>query len=341
MELPLITHEQIDYLQQILKFYLITGNTITTVNRISYQIKEYHKEKFSQFREYLNISNHILADNINKYYYINDSINLKHSLTFYSGTFSLTLKVIKKRERKALQTIFKDYLSHIQKNTNSILTKIYGCFRISSEKMENIYILVMDNILPSDQRVNEIYDIKGSLHNRKSTSGSQILKDQDWLMNGRKLYINNSKITLTEIIKLDVEFLKRYEILDYSLLIAINNHRCNYLPRKSCERYCEGKYCDNPSLYYINERTDAALFFRNEYKFESEAKNVPETYYIGIIDFLTLWSRRKKIENFISEFLCCRTNISCVEPDEYNKRFMEMFKESILIKDDDFRLLNN
>ena len=71
--------------------------------------------------------------------------------------------------------------------------------------------------------------MKGSTINRKSSENKLILKDVNFLEiqkeEGKKLvriddFVNKN---LLEIIKIDSEFLKDHNILDYSLLLTIEN----------------------------------------------------------------------------------------------------------------------
>lgn len=336
MDLSTITHNQVDLLQNLVKHYLENGDEMININNVAYHIKEYYTKEFNSLRHHFGVSQVTLAENINDYYFINDSINISHALTFYCGTFNMTLKTIKRREKIFFLKMFNEYSTHLKNNPCSLLSKIYGCFKIRTENAKNIYILLMNNILPHDQDVNEIYDLKGSLHNRISCSGSRILKDQNWINNRRKLHLKDSKSHIIDRIKIDADFLNRLGIIDYSILIGIKNNRCNFLPRKICERFTKGIYADRPNHIEKYLTPSDPIFCRDGNEYKSDFKNIPETYYIGIIDFLTFWSRRKKIENFINEALCCKGSISCVNPDEYNKRFIEMVEKFVLIKDEDF-----
>lgn len=337
MNYPKTIHLQIEKIQRIVKHYFQSGSTTLGFDKIPYRIKEYLPDNFNSLRSFLGISRALLVENMTDYYFLNDSIDVSHALTFYSGSFNLTFKTIKKREKNALIKIFDAYSAHIRKNSNSLLSRIYGCFKITPLESESVYVLLMNNILPQSQDVNEIYDLKGSLHNRVSNTGSFIMKDQDWLNNRRKLFLKMHRKIIIDRVKIDVDFLKKNEIIDYSIMVGIKNHRCNFLPRKACQMYSDGILC-----YPMHETTQLSVqvnnyFLREENKFESDVNNKPETYYIGVIDFLTQWTRLKKIENFIYEALCCRRSISCVNPKDYGIRFLIMVEESILMNDVDLK----
>ena len=57
-------------------------------------------------------------------------------------------------------------------------------------------------------------------------------------------------------------------------------------------------------------------------------------YHVGIIDFLTPWTPRKKVENFTKSKMVMKNQakISCVNPDLFQRRFVEFIKREMLYK---------
>jgi len=95
-------------------------------------------------------------------------------------------------------------------------------------------------------------------------------------------------------IKRDSKFLMKHGIMDYSLLMGVQNHRT-----------------PNPST-----ATDAA-----ERGLRSRYMN-SKTYHLGIIDILRKFNFAKKIENFNKQVLLCRgRRISAVRPPTYKMYF--------------------
>ena len=91
----------------------------------------------------------------------------------------------------------------------------------------------------------------------------------------------------------DCEFLYKHDILDYSLLVGIST--------SSFVSYSKH------SLAGTDEVT---------------------TYFIGIIDMLTQFNSKKKVEYFF-KFFVYKDEMSCVPPNLYAERFLN-FMESVL-----------
>ena len=54
-------------------------------------------------------------------------------------------------------------------------------------------------------------------------------------------------------------------------------------------------------------------------------------YHFGIIDFLQSWDKGKKAERCLKTSITKMQNdISAIPPDQYQKRFMEFIKKSIM-----------
>ena len=69
------------------------------------------------------------------------------------------------------------FYQYFEKNPKSLISKIYGMFKIQYRELEReYYILVMKNISGCHQRqIKRIYDMKGSTDDR------QVLRDSDSL----------------------------------------------------------------------------------------------------------------------------------------------------------------
>ena len=66
-----------------------------------------------------------------------------------------------------------------------------------------------------------------------------------------------------------------------------------------------------------------------------------EIYYIGIIDILTNYSTMKKCEFCYKSIRYCTSNMSCISPDKYQKRFIGYLKQIILPSSKDIEDENN
>lgn len=189
-----------------------------------------------------------------------------------------------------LMTILPYYKEHLDNHPNSLLSKIYGLFTITTSINKNIYkynIYMQRNLKQVDKVFgSRSYDLKGSQFKRQVyktyndiqpfQSIPKTLKDVDFIALEKQLNINNKiKASFVQALKDDSNFFTSRNILDYSMLIIIVDH--------------DG---------YINHLKKTAQFQRLLHfeKMRNNPQNqlviIPITnrpgfyYHIGIIDYL-------------------------------------------------------
>jgi 1-phosphatidylinositol-4-phosphate 5-kinase len=302
--------------------------------------KSYHKRKFKELRELSGITTEAYISDMGSDYIVSKGSRGKSgALLFFLKNFNFVVKTIRSREKRCLLNILNDYIEYMRNHPNSLICRFYGCYRIRVEGCETIYFIVMNNIFPFDREIHEIYDLKGSFYNRtaKNESSNSTKKDLDWYINQRKLYLFGKRIILVKQIREDTCFLKSHGIMDYSLLIGINicSKGMEGCVKKNFTMYTNGEYakpvvirCD------ISEnnlpRGVSNVFSRDFGGYSSEEIEgfEPELYYIGIIDVLTSWSFKKRMERVIGK-LFCKKGISCTDPETYMNRFLGMVNECV------------
>ena len=153
------------------------------------------------------------------------------SFFFFSHDRKFIIKTITKGELKLFLRILPRLSNHHKKVPRSLIAKIFGVFTVKMSKVDAVHIMLMENTmrLKDPNRLNYVFDLKGSLVDRKVkgvTKPSTTLKDINFLMAARA----NPKFTaLTDIdqrviratVRKDVEFLRSEGLMDYSLLLAI------------------------------------------------------------------------------------------------------------------------
>lgn len=90
--------------------------------------------------------------------------------------------------------------------------------------------MIMNNLFPPHRDIHETFDLKGSTVGRvypeelAAQKPRAVLKDLNWINRGRSLDIGPEKRALmTEQLRRDSDFLKRIDVMDYSLLVGIHN----------------------------------------------------------------------------------------------------------------------
>ncbi|XP_042365763.1 phosphatidylinositol 4-phosphate 5-kinase-like protein 1 [Plectropomus leopardus] len=134
------------------------------------------------------------------------------------------LKTQNKREIKFLLANLKIYLEHLRKYPHSLLVKFLGVHRIKIPHRRKKYFIVMQSVFYPDDRINARYDIKGcevSRWTEPAPEGSQIivvLKDLNF--EGQYITLDQQRPWLLRQVEIDTHFLRRLNVLDYSLLLA-------------------------------------------------------------------------------------------------------------------------
>ena len=241
------------------------------------------------------------------------------SFFFYSQDNKYLIKAIPQREYKSFKRILENYYFHLKAHKNSLITRIYGLHKIHfykhSKFKKTLYICVMENILANFDKNTVLYDLKGSTYKRsieEEEKSSAPFKDNDFLKNNDKIVINkNKKMEILDIIKFDVDFLKKNGLIDYSLLIAI--------PKKY-----------NPSMQ--SNLSNISKIFDPDERNDKEYTRILDDcgYRIGIIDFLTRFTCSKRVEYLSKRFVCGR-GVSCIPPNYYGNRFYDFVSRNVFI----------
>jgi hypothetical protein len=164
------------------------------------------------------------------------------SFFFYSADYRFILKTCTKREAAFLISALPQYHAHLASNRYTLLSRFFGLHRVHLPTAlgKKVYFVVMGNVFPIDKPVHERYDLKGSTRGRMSTEAERddpnvVLKDLDWIRNGRKLHLGpDKKRRLLAQVRKDCTLLERLEVIDYSLLVGI--HRASSSRVASRER---------------------------------------------------------------------------------------------------------
>ena len=280
-----------------------------------YEIKVFYPRQFQTLRTLYfseNFENFIFS--------IKDSENWeltggKSKAKFYRTLDEkFALKNISENEFNMLLDSANNYFNHLSKyffeKRPTLFAKIFGAFHIKiknpKEKEKNYYLIYMENIyyniltknnfdnfntLESNLRV---YDLKGSKINRyiepKNKKKGKILLDTNFLedMKGEPLFLDfdNYKMIKRALIN-DCIFLKKEEIIDYSLLI----------------------------IFEIEDKKE-----KNENKFEIKKIRM------GIIDYLRKYTWDKQIESYGKKIIHGFSKPTIINPEKYCERFIKKFK---------------
>lgn len=135
------------------------------------------------------------------------------------------LKTQSQREVRFLLSNLEAYMDHLEKYPHSLIVRFLGVHRIVIPNQMKKYFIVMQSVFYPDERINIRYDIKGCEVGRwtdpKTTGGKQVLKVlKDNNFEGQSIALGPETSWFAYQVKVDAEFLRGLNVLDYSLLLA-------------------------------------------------------------------------------------------------------------------------
>ncbi|XP_031810563.1 phosphatidylinositol 4-phosphate 5-kinase-like protein 1 isoform X3 [Sarcophilus harrisii] len=260
------------------------------------------------------------------------------------------LKTQEKREIQFLLSKLALYIHHLHEYPHSLLVKFLGIHSIKVAQGKKKYFIIMQSVFYPDERISERYDIKGCQVNRWTEpllSESQIivvLKDLNF--EGHTISLGSHRSWFLKQIELDTAFLRDLNVLDYSLLVAFQKLHSdekqqskNILTRIA--RSVHGAWGEASTVPYLAPeavtkrlKTDHPSTKRGSYNLLAhncrllpDAHNALHTldgpehrYFIGIIDFFTVYNLRKRIEFLWKSLLHPSQSFSTVNPAHYASR---------------------
>lgn len=275
------------------------------------------------------------------------------SLFYYTTDRKFVIKTMSSTEKEVLISLLSEYFSHFCEHPNTLLPKLLGSYRFKDTRSE-YYLIVMTNIYPypMDKTLNRIYDLKGSIFNREASiqEESEInfrLLDVDFrhhFNDGLRIPLSVHSL-LAETLENDCELLKKYNIMDYSLLVVIKivenenyeGEKAATTEENSLDTFVSPKNSEVSGQNIVtNEMTLpcsqsqnfsnglSVTFINNKHELQKLS------VYIGIIDILQTYNWKRKVENIVKCKLCILGDLATIQnPAKYAirfKQFLTMYK---------------
>lgn len=234
------------------------------------------------------------------------------SFFYFSDDCKYVLKTMTREEYIFLRRILPDYYKHIADNPDTLIPRFFGFHKIMYKNKRQFikrYFVVMANVFYSGYEINMRYDLKGSSYGRETDNNedySVARKDLDFNRSDMKIKLGvEMREEFLKQVASDCEFFERMHIIDYSLLVGIHHLRDQHIPRQESAPLVEK---DHGGTISIDRQ---------------------ELYFLGVIDILTFYSARKKLEHMIKGSLHGADSISCVPPKLYAARFLSYISSVI------------
>ena len=294
---------------------------------LNYEVKvtEYAPELFSRLRDLEGVGSVELLESFNPT--INKPLINKiagnrggrsDAFISFSCDKKFLMKTLTRGEKSfLLEEMLPAYYNHIL-NNYSLLARILGIFSLEDNRKVAYDIIVMVNIIGTTE-INTLFDLKGSTIARQELKDEtisrvsdlpkgQTYKDLDFLQTVKAIRVSNEdREYLIRTLRGDVEMLTGMNVMDYSLLLAFTPRTIDTMkPRNK-------KYC-----------------------FVGEGQHSNYTFYIGIIDYLQVYNRFKRLETLSKTIVNprkTRLDISAVSPNEYSERFLAFITQVLGLTD--------
>ena len=262
-------------------------------------------------------------------------------------------KTVFHKEANYLQEILPFYWINFKQNPETYLPKFFGlyCYTCNTK---NIRIVVMNNLMPSDVKIHQTFDLKGSTFKRTASSKerkkkSPVYKDLDF----KEMYPKGIQLDpenrekLIHTLERDVKALESLDSMDYSLLLCIHNMdliddeqdkegakndplipqtfdtttmSSPDLPPSLCTQYTHQN--ENVRQSQILTSARIPLTARND-------KGDRLLLFVGIIDILQSFGIAKKFEHYAKSLVQDAKSISVNNPSFYRERFIKFMETNV------------
>ena len=337
--------------------FSLNDETVKNSQYLDVNIIEYAPKYFSFLRKLEKID---LDEMVNSFLPKNNKKGISKSQG-KSGSFFIStddnhymIKTLRSDEFELIRhTFLKEYVEHLNRNPNSLLSRIYGMYSVIMSQGQEILIIMMRNVI-GDFKDNIIakYDLKGSTQNRKlqfdsTKTDESTMKDLNFNEIEYGIMMSKSHIKrLRKEAKSDSEFLRKLELMDYSLFLVkltLSKKEAEEIFGKSIvqkqeEAFSEYMKDDNNNEEEINENlnlNDLPRATINEGGQNFDIKHYKQylfpslttgtAYLLSIIDYFQMFNFYKYVESGIKTKITKegKDAVSCVDPDTYSKRFIK------------------
>lgn len=265
------------------------------------------------------------------------------SFFFFSHDRKFIIKTMSTTELQLMLRILPKYVAHIKQHKQTLLSKILGVFTVKTESFDEVHVMIMENTLrfKDPDNLKYIFDLKGSTVDRAVkgyTKPTTTLKDLNFLVAAEKIDNFTAlgpelRRKLSAAVEHDVEFLRAQGLMDYSLLLGIEQEQQEELAHSQRSRRESARLVNLVSSgkakaeAYAN--IDIAEVFAENHRFKVDDK----VFHFSIIDYLQQWNLSKKGERFAKTLILNKDGdkLSAIEPDSYANRFRQFVDHHIFI----------
>eukprot|EP00299_Pterocystis_sp_00344_P007431 c2406_g1_i2.p1 GENE.c2406_g1_i2~~c2406_g1_i2.p1 ORF type:complete len:292 (+),score=54.62 c2406_g1_i2:428-1303(+) len=242
---------------------------------------------------------------------------------FFSSDMRFAVKTCTPTDFSVLIHLIEDYADYvISRKHRTLLPKYLGLFTLKLPT-QTIPFVVMNNVFAGYLDIHARFDLKGSTRGRTASAKERakkhcVLKDLDLLQTKKHIPLGKDVL---EVIRKDADWLMKVGVMDYSLLLGVhvkpNSKHDNPL-------FVPNEIHSEEQVALIEEGVAARKAHPGVIYVESDDLVV----YVGIVDILTQYGCKKRMETLFTGHLLCR-DVSCQAPKRYGTRFLRFFEHII------------
>eukprot|EP00941_MAST-03F_sp_MAST-3F-sp1_P004258 g4258.t1 len=320
------------------------------------QCTDYSPTAFSALRSLFGISNKQYISSLGDIHGGVEGDGKSGQLFFVSDDQRFIIKTLSNAELDFLCSFLEDYFYHILANPDTLICRFFSLHTlyISKGKMSHFssarHVVVMENAMVTDLTLEVKFDLKGSLQNRRVSEEEveagrvAVLKDLNLGRYRCRLQSKSMEFLFVQL-QIDVAFLRRHSLMDYSLLFGVSQPVGGDIIKEA-----ENGACSYASEHCFDSKEKRNIRRSRWQKFHGgilSAKGAPasrrpnletlgshEVYYLAIIDVLQQFNWRKLGENIVKTARHGEdAQISCVDPTTYASRFLKFMEKSVFVKE--------
>lgn len=280
-----------------------------------------------------------------------------------SKSMEFMCKTISDVEVAVMLGVLQNYTKHLSNNRHSLLMRFLMLLKV--EVLGEVgYILCFADIFAGCDMLNERWDIKGrrpkpgkyrhfpkfaEKQNKEVEESCKRFNSLDHV-DHKKLVTRKDK-DLTRLFWLeeyarqdllsqlhdDFQFLRSCGLMDYSILVGVKysgqstcsagrSMRMTFALGEENQRGVREMRSREASPEMVTHYDPATITHNSKYHYGIQSLKGHETYYIGIIDMLTVYNMKKKTANFFKTFLWTEATLSTIPPEDYEERIEKYAK---------------
>lgn len=286
----------------------------------SFDFAAYSPRRFKQLRGLFNVSEEKFMESLCAQSLEPGATSGGKSMAQYwfSHDRRYILKSLTHEESRTLNALLPHYISHFKEYPNSLLGKFHGMYKITIQGSFTVRFAVMTNVF-CGRPLDRMFDLKGTTEDRLveegDNPGSVMMKDLNF-QESFCLAPETADI-LEETIRADTDFLNHHGLMDYSLIVGIKE-----LPGEAEDP----QPLDHLDIFHSFHGGIQGWAWEESLK---QTKSV--VYYLGVIDFLQIWTGWKTAAHLLKKLTigCCH-EIDTEPPRVYHDRFLRYIHSKVV-----------